>query len=131
MKSANYEFLELQFQFKTTIDFDESEHGMFEMTFKNLSLIGEELDYENMENEYGEPVRKFIGFEVELKRRMNPFVMKYYLPSAGIVFVSQISFLISPSQLPGRVALLVTLFLVLTNIFTRQQVLYYKSASAS
>jgi hypothetical protein len=121
MKSSNYEFYELQFDFSTKLDFEQTKTGMFDMAFKNLSITEEEVNNYDAEDEE-DPKRKFIGFEVELKRKMSPFVMKYYLPAAGIVFISQISFLISPSQLPGRVALLVTLFLVLTNIFTRQQV---------
>jgi hypothetical protein len=66
-----------------------------------------------------------------MERKMAPFVMKYYLPAAAIVTVSQMSFLISPSQLPGRVALLVTLFLVLTNVFTRQQVMFVTHLKSS
>jgi hypothetical protein len=125
MKSSNYEFEDLQFSYRTVLhpDFKNDDAGKFVMTFSNLSKM--EADdfntaYEDL-NPLGD-LRKFVGFQVEMKRKMSPFVMKYYLPAAGIVIVSEMSFLISPSQLPGRVALLVTLFLVLTNIFTRQQV---------
>ena len=41
----------------------------------------------------------------------------YYLPSGLFVIVSWVSFLIPPEVVPGRMALLVTLFLVLINIF--------------
>ena len=41
----------------------------------------------------------------------------YYLPSGLFVVVSWSSFLIPPEVIPGRMALLVTLFLVLINIF--------------
>ena len=41
----------------------------------------------------------------------------YYLPSGLFVAVSWVSFVIPPEVVPGRMALLVTLFLVLTNIF--------------
>lgn len=40
-----------------------------------------------------------------------------YLPCILFVVVSWISFLIRPSVVPGRMALLVTLFLVLVNVF--------------
>ena len=40
-----------------------------------------------------------------------------YLPSGLFVVVSWVSFLIPPEVVPGRMALLVTLFLVLINIF--------------
>ncbi len=64
-----------------------------------------------------------VGFTITLKRRSMPYFLQYYLPAIAIVILSQMSFLISPQQLPGRVALLVTLFLVLTNIFINQQVI--------
>ncbi len=40
-----------------------------------------------------------------------------YLPSCMFVVVSWVSFMIKPEVVPGRMALLVTLFLVLINIF--------------
>ena len=77
----------------------------------------------------------YIGLNFKIKRILGPFVFQYYLPSAAIVFVSQISFVIPSSATPGRVGLLATLFLTLTNLFihhmvrlfTWQQTLYYLS----
>ena len=78
------------------------------------------------------------GFEMVLTRYVSTYIITYYLPSgAGIlitelinimycilyciiglfVIVSWISFLIPMDVIPGRMALLVTLFLVLVNIF--------------
>ncbi len=45
------------------------------------------------------------------------FSHQVYLPSCMFVVVSWVSFLIKPEVVPGRMALLVTLFLVLINIF--------------
>jgi len=45
------------------------------------------------------------------------FVVQVYLPSAMFVIVSWVSFLVKPEVVPGRMAMLVTLFLVLINIF--------------
>lgn len=63
-----------------------------------------------------------IGFNITLKRIVSPYIYKYYLPCAAIVVVSQISFIIPISCIPGRVALVVTQFLTLTNIFIYQMV---------
>ena len=63
-----------------------------------------------------------VGFNITLKRSLRPFIMKYYLPSIAIVISAQISFIIPMNALPGRTALLATLFLSLINIFTAQQV---------
>merc|ERR1711982_305792 len=57
------------------------------------------------------------GFEMVLTRYVSTYIITYYLPSGLFVIVSWISFLIPMDVIPGRMALLVTLFLVLVNIF--------------
>ena len=63
-----------------------------------------------------------LGFIMTTKRYLQPFVMRYYLPSVAIVLISQTSFFVPPNVIPGRAGLLVTLFLTQTNIFMNQQV---------
>ena len=63
-----------------------------------------------------------FGFDIELKRIILPYLLQYYFPCASIVVVSQISFMIPLSSIPGRVALMVTQFLTLTQIFISQMV---------
>ena len=60
---------------------------------------------------------------VETKRQISRYVLQYYLPSITIVVASSFSFIIPLSAIPGRVALVVTQFLTLTNIFIHQQVI--------
>ena len=57
------------------------------------------------------------GFEMQLSRYVSTYIITYYIPSTLFVIVSWISFLIPSDVIPGRMALLVTLFLVLVNIF--------------
>lgn len=57
------------------------------------------------------------GFEMVLNRHVSHYLITYYLPSGLFVIVSWISFVVPPDIIPGRMALLVTLFLVLVNIF--------------
>merc|ERR1719192_2772847 len=57
------------------------------------------------------------GFEMILHRHVSHYLITYYLPSGLFVVVSWISFLVPADIIPGRMALLVTLFLVLVNIF--------------
>ena len=57
------------------------------------------------------------GFELTLRRKVSHYIITCYLPSGMFVIVSWISFLIPPEVVPGRMALLVTLLLVLINIF--------------
>ena len=57
------------------------------------------------------------GFELTLERKVSHYIITYYLPSGMFVIVSWISFLVPPDIVPGRMTLLVTVFLVLVNIF--------------
>ena len=54
---------------------------------------------------------------MKLKRNMQKYLYIYYLPSGLFVVVSWVGFLIPPEVVPGRMAMLITLFLVLINIF--------------
>ena len=63
-----------------------------------------------------------VGIDFYLKRNINKYVCQYYLPSAIIVIVSQTSFFIPLTAIPGRIGLVVTQFLALTNIFINEQV---------
>ena len=63
-----------------------------------------------------------IGIAVTLNHFIRPFVIKYYLPSMAIVVVSLLGFAFPLSAIPGRVALLVTQFLTLTNLFIYEMV---------
>ena len=65
---------------------------------------------------------KQVGLTIGMNRYLQPFIMRYYLPCIAILVISQTSFLVPPTAIPGRVALLVTIFLTLTNIFIGQQV---------
>ena len=54
--------------------------------------------------------------QVKMTRIFQPFILRSYLPSAIFVLVSWVSFTIDPSVVPGRMALLVTLLLMLINM---------------
>ena len=61
------------------------------------------------------------GFTAILKRSPTPFLMNTYLPTALLTFASFIGFLIPVDMVPGRMALLVTIFLMLVNIGSTEQ----------
>ena len=68
--------------------------------------------------EYGELGNFSItGIEIVFTRHRLKYLYVYYLPSGLFVVVSWASFLVPPEIIPGRMAMLITLFLVLTNIF--------------
>ena len=57
------------------------------------------------------------GVEIQLRRHKAKYILQYYCTSGLFVVVSWVSFLVPPEIIPGRMAMLITLFLVLTNIF--------------
>ena len=57
------------------------------------------------------------GFNIVLKRKKLQIFFHMYLPSMLLVIVSWVSFLVDPDIVPGRLGLIVTIFLVLVNIF--------------
>jgi len=76
------------------------------------------LNDEDLQLSYGELGNFSVaGFEMKLSRHISHYLITYYLPSGLFVVVSWISFVVPPDVIPGRMALLVTLFLVLVNIF--------------
>lgn len=79
----------------------------------------EELPDSEKIYEYAGSNQRFsiTGFRIVLKRHYSKYLFIYYLPSTLFVITSWVSFLIPPEVVPGRMALLVTLFLVLINIF--------------
>ena len=83
----------------------------YEIEIKPLTAEDSLLIFEGLGN------FSLAGFELVLRRYVSTYIITYYLPSGLFVIVSWISFLIPMDVIPGRMALLVTLFLVLVNIF--------------
>ena len=94
-------------------------HAEFGTTFNNSNTDDFVLDikFNSIHNGFSG-----ISFVLTLQRRLLPYIMRYYLPCVAMVIVSFINFLISLDSIPARVALLVTLFLTVTNILIAQQV---------
>ena len=71
-----------------------------------------------------------VGIVVSMCRLPHPFIFMYYIPCMTIVLVSLIGFVIPVSAIPGRIGLLVTQFLTLTNLSIHQMVRIYVSILA-
>ena len=63
-----------------------------------------------------------IGLMITMNRIKTSYIFTYYVPCIAIVLVSGISFVIPVTAIPGRVGLLVTLFLTLINLFIYEMV---------
>lgn len=58
------------------------------------------------------------ALEIHLTRIVTPYLLNVYLPTGIFTIMSWVSFIIPVDIIAARVALLVTLILVLINIFT-------------
>ena len=115
------------------LDFSESS----QVALLDYEVLVEKLP-ESVRREYFEGGGYFIngGFKMRLKRKTNKYIWNYFIPSGILVSISwvrkicdvnywgvikksilQISFLIPPEVVPGRMGLLITLMLVLVNLF--------------
>ena len=63
-----------------------------------------------------------FGYNITLNRQASKYLLQYYVPCVTIVMASTLSFIVPPTAAPGRIALVVTQFLTLTNIFIYQKV---------
>ena len=63
-----------------------------------------------------------FGYGIEMIRQPSKYLFQYYVPCVTIVMASTLSFIVPPTAAPGRIALVVTQFLTLTNIFIYQKV---------
>lgn len=61
------------------------------------------------------------GFQIVLKRQKTQILFQVYFTATLLVFASFVSFIVNPDVVPGRMGLLVTIFLVLINIFISVQ----------
>ena len=88
------------------------------------TLIKDGFNFTSTMQEYTDKNNTFVGLKIKIQRIISPYVYQYYLPCAAIVVVAQISFIIPPSAIPGRIGLLATLFLTLSNMFISHMVCF-------
>ena len=88
---------------KTNLDYYYTLKGFEE----NVTFVGSGLEWTS----------PMVGFELTLERHYIKHMWSYYFPTMIFVMVSWVSFMIPPEVIPGRMALLITLLLVLVNVF--------------
>ena len=59
-----------------------------------------------------------VGLKLEMRHKYKKYIMLYYIPTSLIVVTSWVFFLLPSTSYPARTALLVTVFLLLINIFS-------------
>ena len=109
--------------FNVTVDSSERSNFAPEYTFKIFPYDKIELRQHLSEREQEEVHHhSVIGFEIRFARSFSKYLWTYFLPSFLAVFIAGCSFIIPPSSVPGRMMLLVTLFLVQMELLQSLQV---------
>merc|ERR1712018_626957 len=89
--------------------------------FSNSTRSTDEFDLDIINVDGNGENNTNFGFTIRMNRRLQPFILAVYLPCITIIIVTHISFIIPIDAVPGRIGLLVTQFLTLTNICIHQQ----------
>jgi hypothetical protein len=62
---------------------------------------------------FSDEIYSVTGFQIKFTRKIESFIVNDYLPTGLLVIISFISFLIPVDRIPGRMALLITIQLML------------------
>ena len=101
---------------------ENAEHQHFSEFAVQFQEISENVTWNKLANlGTKKNVYHVVGFEISLSRIGTPYMFSYFLPAFGMSCIGSISFLIMPESVPGRVALLLTLMLLLISFFNAIQ----------
>ena len=95
---------------KIFFDKKEQRNLQYKIEITNLTSEYKTLDF-------GENVWRTCGFKITLRRHIIQIFFQVYVMSTLLVMASWVSFIVSTNSVPGRMGLLVTILLVLINIF--------------
>ena len=93
---------------------------------QNKGYNGRLQDYKISMSVFNHAENGSFGVDLHLQRYTEPFIFKYYIPCCALTTISSISFFIPPKVVPGRGGIMVTMFLVLTNILSNSKVIKLK-----
>ena len=114
MKATSLKHIAFQ-QFITNVITDQATQNhtqKFDVSFKqleNMNWIGDGGEF------------SMGGFQVELVRSRGPFFTHTIGPTFMVTIISFFSFVIPVEMVPGRMALLITIYLMLINIKNNEQ----------
>ena len=102
-------------EFITTVRLEpDAKHEKFDLSLEmseSTTLIDEDTN----------ETYSYSGFTIIMERSATRFYITIYLPTFLLTIASFIGFLIPVEMVPGRMALLVTIFLMLVNISSTEQ----------
>ena len=103
--------------FETTVSFKPGSiySNTYDVEYKPLEKMTH-----TMKTRGGNETFALTGFRIGFRRSSGPFIMNVFLPTGMLTFISFIGFLIPVDIVPGRMALLVTIFLMLVNISAQE-----------
>lgn len=102
--------------FSGTVKYESDNQRFLKYHVKVRDMPKSEEQYTYQAGDQSPEVYSTYGFDLVLTRDQQAHLMRTYLPTGVLVVISWISFLVDPAVVPGRMAILVTLLLVLINV---------------
>ena len=108
---------------------------IMKVPFKNLTIFDAQHSLSNQEvfgnfdlkqrvyvlpgvwSDFTQAYQTLFGVQNNMTRKIDAYIYQFYVPCIFIVTMSFSSFIIPVTAIPGRIAVIVTQFLTLTNIF--------------
>ncbi len=111
-------FTKEELVFTGEVTYFEKAQRALEYQIEAVWLLSPEESLLREYDQKGNLLREFanVGVRIKMERQFMPHLLRGYLASGVVVMTSFISFIIEPNIVPGRMALLVTLLLVLVNM---------------
>ena len=119
--SGTQEEIQIESQFLSKRLTKYSEFDVEILSHKEERIHAKFLDAFNLKHPHQEQKYSTAGLNIILKRNWRPYMGSYFMPVFLMSLICSISFIISPDMIPGRIALLLTLVLVLINSFNGLQ----------
>ena len=114
--------LRMTVPFRNLTIFDAS-HSLYNQEgFGNFNLKQRVYVSPGIWSDFAQEYQTLFGVYNNMPRQIDAYVHQFYVPCIFIVTMSFSSFIIPVTAIPGRVAVIVTQFLTLTNIFIHQMV---------
>ena len=100
-----------KYQPETQVELKSSDYDISVSYLKDIEEIKQGI--KNVSEDYC-----VVGVKLELRNRWRKYIVLYYVPTTLIVVTSWVFFLLPSTSYPAWTALLVTVFLLLINIFS-------------
>ena len=114
----DYQFDELIFRATRILDWTIVDDPLYSVQSSNLPFDKTIRSLGERTFTFPKGVFSYTGMSLHLSRNTHKYWGSYFIPLSLFVVISWLSFLINVEQVPGRMGLLITLYLILVNTYS-------------